>query len=220
VRFLVFSTYQVYGAYAHLFQQDNRDVLDLIAQASGLQVPKVWDPLCPVVPYNYVMPRLCEPPDCQLWKSLTIALIIGVYMIPLLQGMAYLVFLQVRQCVGLPSPTPVKSEHCTRHHCTALATAEPTLQGSTAISFDTDGIPLIVDNSVTCIITNNWSLFPGNLVLVQLHVDTIDTSKSRQQYQETVCLELVNNINTKHIYNIPNAIYNPASNLTSSESRS
>ncbi len=57
-RFLVFLTYQVYGTYAHLFQKDNHDVSDPIAQALDPQVPKVWNPLCIVVPYNYIMSKL------------------------------------------------------------------------------------------------------------------------------------------------------------------
>ncbi len=71
-RFLVLSTYQVYGIYAHLFQHNNCNVLDPIAQASSPQVPKVWDPLRLVVPYNYITLRLFEPPDCQLQKGLMI----------------------------------------------------------------------------------------------------------------------------------------------------
>jgi hypothetical protein len=91
--------------------------------------------------------------------------------------------------------------------------AEPALRGSAAIIFDTDGIPFIVDNSVTYIIANNRSLFPSTLVPVQVHINTIDISKSRQQYQGTFCLKLVDDANIKHVYNIPNAIYDPASNF-------
>jgi hypothetical protein len=134
-------------------------------------------------------------------------------MIPLLQGMAYLTFLQVRKCAGLPSPSPAKAMRCGQYRCSALATAQPALQGSAAITFDTDGIPFIVDNSATCIITNYRSLFPGNLVPVQVHVDTIDTSKSRQQYQETICLKLVDDANIKHAYNNLNAICDLAFNF-------
>jgi hypothetical protein len=70
-----------------------------------------------------------------------------------------------------------------------------------------------VDDSATCIITKDWSLFQGNLVPVQVHVNTIDTSKSRQQYQGTICLELVDNANIKHVYNISDTIYDPVSNF-------
>jgi hypothetical protein len=127
--------------------------------------------------------------------------------------MAYLTFLRVHQCVGLRLPSPAKSKRHRQHRRTALATAETALRGSAAITFNTDGIPFIVDNSATCNIANDWSLFPGNLVLVQVHVDIIDTSKSRQQYWVTICLKLVNDANINHIYNIPNTIYDPASNF-------
>jgi hypothetical protein len=60
---------------------------------------------------------------------------------------------------------------------------------------------------------NDCSLFPGNLVPVQVHIDTIQTSKSRQWYQGTICLELIDDTNIKHTYNISNAIYDTASNF-------
>jgi hypothetical protein len=61
--------------------------------------------------------------------------------------------------------------------------AAPNLGGNTAFSFETDGIPFIVDNSATCIISNKWSLFPGELVPVQVTVNTVENSQSRQQYK-------------------------------------
>ena len=70
-----------------------------------------------------------------------------------------------------------------------------------------------MDNSATCIITNDRSLFPGPLVAVQVQVDSIESSKSRQRYQGTIRLELVDDGNVKHIYDIPDAIYDSASNF-------
>ncbi len=95
----------------------------------------------------------------------------------------------------------------------ALARTDLTLQGSAAISFDTDGVPFIMDDSATHIITNDHSLFPGNLVPLQVHVDTIETSKSRQWYQGIICLKLIDDANIKHTYDIPGPIYNPALNF-------
>ena len=65
-KFLVFSTYQVHGAYAHLFQKNNCEVLEPIAQASGPATPRVWNPLLLAIPYQFLEKRRFKPPDCQL----------------------------------------------------------------------------------------------------------------------------------------------------------
>ena len=182
-KFLVFSTYQVHGAYAHLFQKNNREVSEPIAQASGPATPRVWDPLRLSVPYQFLVPRCFKPPDCQLRRGLTIALIIAIYLVPLSRGLLYLAYLRARKSFGLSAPFPGTSpKPCPRCPRVALATSGPALRGSDSVSFETDGIPFIVDNSATCIITNDRSLFPGPLVAVQVQVDTIESSKSRQRY--------------------------------------
>ena len=213
-KFLVFSTYQVHGAYAHLFQKNNREVSEPIAQASGPATPRVWDPLRLAIPYQFLEKRRFKPPDCQLRRGLTIALIVAVYLVPLSRGLSYLTYLRARQRFGFSAPFPgTLPKHRTRRPRVALTTSGPTLRGSDSVSFETDGIPFIVDNSATCIITNDRSLFPGPLVAVQVQVDTIESSKSRQRYQGTIRLELVDDGNVKHIYDIPDAIYDPASNF-------
>ena len=213
-RFLVFSTYQVYGAYAHLFQVTNHDVLEPIAHALGPEMPRVWDLLRLAVPYNYLVSRMVEPPDCQIRRGLTIALIIIVYLVPLSWGWTYLIYLRAQTSLGQFMQTPdIPRRHRAQRNYVALATSGPALRGSDSVSFDTDGIPFIVDNSATCIITNDRSLFPGQLIPVQVHVNTIESSQSRQRYQGTIRLELVDDGNVKHIYDIPDAIYDPASNF-------
>ena len=81
-KFLVFSTYQVHGAYAHLFQTNNRDVSEPITEASGPATPRAWDPLRLAVPYKFLATRIFQPPDCHLRRGLTIALLIAVYLVP------------------------------------------------------------------------------------------------------------------------------------------
>jgi hypothetical protein len=65
-RFLVFSSYQVYGAYAHLMQANNKEAMESIASASGPSLPKTWDSLQIAISYNYLALVLFEPPDCSL----------------------------------------------------------------------------------------------------------------------------------------------------------
>ncbi len=91
--------------------------------------------------------------------------------------------------------------------------AAPNLGGTTAFSFDTNVIPFIVDNLATCIISYERSLFPGELVPVQVTVDTLENSQPRQQYEGIIQLELVDDSNAKQIYDIPGVIYDPKSNF-------
>ncbi len=95
----------------------------------------------------------------------------------------------------------------------ALSTLNRNLQRHTTVTFDTNGIPFIVDNSATCIITNKCSLFVGDLTLAQVQVNTIDASARKHQNEGTICLELVDDENVTHNYNIPGAIYDPTSNF-------
>jgi hypothetical protein len=84
------------------------------------------------------------------------------------------------------------------------------LKGHSTVTFDTDGIPFIVDNSATCIITSERSLFIGNLVPVQVQVDTIKATQVRRRYEGTLRLELVDDANVNHTYDVPGAIYDPS----------
>ena len=86
------------------------------------------------------------------------------------------------------------------------------MQGHSTCTFDTDGIPFIVDNSAstTCIITNKWSLFIGILTSVNIKVYTIEATQMRQQYEGTRRLELVDDSNVAHTYEIPGAIHDPS----------
>jgi hypothetical protein len=85
------------------------------------------------------------------------------------------------------------------------------VRGHSTVTFDTDGIPFIVDNSATCIITNERSLFVRTLTTVNVKVDTIEATQVRQRYEGTIRLELVNDSNVTHSYDIPGAIYDPSS---------
>jgi hypothetical protein len=85
------------------------------------------------------------------------------------------------------------------------------MRGHSTVTFDTDGIPFIVDNSATCIITNERSIFVGNLSSVNVKVDTIEATQTRQRYEGTIRLKLVDDSSVAHSYDIPGAIYDPTS---------
>ncbi len=201
------SGYQVHGAFAHLHQHNNEEVADTLADAVGSSQPKNWDPLLLAIPYKYLSALLFKPPDCWLGQWITLATAILIYMIPLCCRAAYLTYL----CL-FPPPSKARPRKPNRlhHRCAALATTDLTLRGHTTVSFDTDGIPFIVNNSATCIITNEWSLFVGKLVPVQVQADTIEATQVRHHYEGTMRLELVNDANIKHTYDVPGAIYDPS----------
>jgi hypothetical protein len=131
-----------------------------------------------------------------------------MYMIPLCCGAAYLTYL----CLFPPPSTACPRKPNRLHHQrAALSATDLTLRGHTAVSFDTDGIPFVVNNLETCIITNERSLFIGKLVPVRVQVDTIKATQVRRRYEGTMRLELVDDANIKHIYDVPGAIYDPSS---------
>ena len=130
-----------------------------------------------------------------------------VYMVPLCRGTAYLTYSRLFHLPTKASPRRRKRHHCRR---AILAMANTISQGYSTVTFDTDGIPFIVDNSATCIITNEWSLFVGNLTSVNVQVNTIEATQVRQRYEGTVRLEIVDDSNVAHTYDIPGAIYDPS----------
>ena len=107
LRYMVFTTYQVHGAYAHLHQHWNEDIEESIVESVGPVLPRAWDPLRLAIPYEYLSSRVCKPPDCSLAKLLTILLLLGLYSVPLLRGTLYLSCLRLRTLfrVGAASVT-------------------------------------------------------------------------------------------------------------------
>ncbi len=43
--YMVFSTYQVHGAHAHLNQHQNKEVAESLIESAGPALPRAWDPL-------------------------------------------------------------------------------------------------------------------------------------------------------------------------------
>ncbi len=98
-KYMVFSTYQVHGAYAHLNQNQNKELADSLIESAGPALPRAWDPLRLTIPYEYLSTRLFKPPDCFLAKLLTILLLLGIYTVPLVRGATHLAFLRTRTLI-------------------------------------------------------------------------------------------------------------------------
>ena len=127
--------------------------------------------------------RLFKPPDCYLAKLLTILLLLGLYTVPLVRGATHLAILRTRTLLG-DSALTVTSR-------IFLATTPRPREGNAPVSFDTDGIPFIIDNSATCIICNERSLFVGTLRPENYKVETVQATVSQKRYAGTIRLELV-----------------------------
>ena len=144
---MVFSTYQVYGAYAHLNQNQNKEVAQSLIESAGPVLPRAWDPLRLAIPYAYLSARLFKPPDCSLARLLTILLLLGLYSVPLGRGALYLSSMRICNLLGA-SAVSVLSR-------IVLTTTPRSRAGNTPVSFDSDGIPFIINNCTTCIIYCN-----------------------------------------------------------------
>ena len=84
---MVFTTYQVHGAYAHLHQHRNAAVEESIKESAGPVLTRV------------LLARVPKPPDCYLAKLLTILLLLGLYTVPLVRGATHLAFLRTRTLI-------------------------------------------------------------------------------------------------------------------------
>ncbi len=91
-RFLVFSSYQVHGAYAHLHQANHEEVADA---TSGPTLPRIWDPLRLAIPYTIAQRQLFKPPDCYLARFASLAIIVAVYTAPLTRAILYIIYLRL-----------------------------------------------------------------------------------------------------------------------------
>ena len=174
----------------------------------GPSLPLIWDPLRLTIPYQYLSARLFKPPDCYFGRWITIISLILIYLVPLCRGAAYLTYLRLFPLPPLARPCK-RARHPRRR--IALTTTNQSVRGHSTVTFDTDGIPFIVDNSATCIITHEQSLFVGTLTTVNVKIVMIEATKVRQRYKGIIRLELVDDSNIAHSYDIPGAIYDPSS---------
>eukprot|EP00984_Skeletonema_dohrnii_P027588 scaffold17183_cov81-Skeletonema_dohrnii-CCMP3373.AAC.2 len=79
-----------------------------------------------------------------------------------------------------------------------------------ATTWDTDGIPFIIDSGANVIISNVRDLF-GDLVKVKSVIDTHDGESCRVRYMGTFKLELPDDDGNIWTYQIPDCYYDPQS---------
>ena len=159
LKYSVNSGYECYGAYTHLndCRNESSKVVKKFTKTLFFD-----DPLRLSVPYNYFVGIDGEPPDNACWCFLVVMGIIGIFAVVLVSA-AMRIHIHAVNSSGSP-PRSLR---------VSLATND--LQEGTTISFsfDSDGIPSIIDNSATCcIICNDRAQFTGNLRAEKLSVKT------------------------------------------------
>ena len=80
-------------------------------------------------------------------------------------------------------------------------------------SWATDGIPFIIDNSATAIISNERKLFPGPLVPTKVTLETAEGVSTKTKKVGRIRRVLTDNINQNHVYIVPGCVYNPETPL-------
>ena len=77
-------------------------------------------------------------------------------------------------------------------------------------SWDTYGIPFVVDNSATDIISNKIRIFHGHLTPTRVTLETTDGVSTKTQLVGICRLVLTNNTNINHTYDMSGCVFDPA----------
>ena len=120
------------------------------------------DPIHLEIPYIYFMERLPEPPDGLLKSMLSFTLILFAYLYPILRGLISFCMKRILKIfVNHDRRRQKRHRHLTKLQIKVFAA--DTGEVESYFSWDTNGIPFIVDNSATAIICSERKIFTGNL---------------------------------------------------------
>ena len=79
-----------------------------------------------------------------------------------------------------------------------------------AFSWDTDGMPFVVDNSATEIISHERRLLHGHLTPTRVTLETADGVSTKTQLVGICRLVLTDNKNGNYTYDVPGYVFDPA----------
>jgi len=102
----------------------------------------------------------------------------------------------------------------TRNLPTLYIRAFATFEDSTddnAISWDTDDIPFVIDNSATGIICSVGKLFIGPLISTKVTLETAEGLTTKTKFVGTIRLVMTCDHNKQHWYDIPGSFFDPDS---------
>jgi hypothetical protein len=78
-----------------------------------------------------------------------------------------------------------------------------------AFSWDTDGIPFVIDNSATGIISNVRKLFVGPLTPTRVTLETAEGTTTKTKFVGTLRLVLTDDARKHHTYDVPDCVFDP-----------
>ena len=83
-----------------------------------------------------------------------------------------------------------------------------------AFSWDTDGIPFVVDKSATSIISNKRRIIHGHLTPTRVTLETADGVSTKTQLVGIFCLVLTDNTNINYTYDKPGCFFYPSTPIS------
>ena len=190
------SGYESHGAYAHLGSSANES--DKLVKTSCKTV-FFDDPLRLSTPYQYFVDIAGEPPDNAFRRLLAL---IGISLIFI--G----ILIQATMRIHMHAVTASQLDKSASQ--ASLATVDPQEGTDNSFSFDSDGLPFVIDNSATCIICNDRAQFVGHLRAEKSSIETTNGSASAE-FVGTISLTLTSDNGEELQYHIPGAIYDPNS---------
>ena len=143
------SGYESHGAYAHLGSSINES--DKLVKNSCKTI-FFDDPLRLSIPYNYFADIAGEPPDNAFRRLLAFICISLIFIGTLIQA-------TIR--IHMHATTASLDNRLASQ--ALFATVDPQEGTNNSFSFDSDGLPFVIDNSATCIICNDRAQFVGHL---------------------------------------------------------
>ena len=160
------------------------------------------DPLRISVPYCFLMKCAGKPPDNIFSRAIAFLGIVVIYVAVI--GHRFWQF----KCLQRAS---FKTSKPSRIFLASLQKSYQAYKDAmSGHSFNTDGIPCVIDNSATCIICNDRSQFVGPLWVQQTSVETTHGTAS-SLYAGTIAICLMTCDGQSFKYPVPNAIYDPHS---------
>ena len=167
------------------------------------------------------MDLLPEPPDGFVKSILSLALILFVYLYPIFVALTKYWTKLICSCIILSDDRNVfirRGRHRRKTQrvlpCLYIKVFTTDANPSESpFSWDTDGIPFIIDNSVTAIISNVCKLFTGPLVPTKVTLETAKGISTDSKLVGSICLVLTDNSNQNHVYIVPGCVYDPGSLL-------
>eukprot|EP00984_Skeletonema_dohrnii_P027667 scaffold17304_cov160-Skeletonema_dohrnii-CCMP3373.AAC.1 len=195
-RCYVHTSLQFDGAATHLASPLNKQVKDSLTAAmdTAALIPYFDDPFGILsVAYEYFAKRITEPPDCILqylwmmfWHIFWALCYVfrGCCMLKYRLDSAYLSGMYDPIVPDKPPPRNSMTVHCFTTGSDGSIASPNDL-----ISFDTDGIPFILDSGADCIISNVRALFQ-DLKPMDVYVKTANGTERRQRYVGTFTLQL------------------------------